>query len=176
MPTFAWDNCGTPREASIQMANVLTEIRTRHLPTTSQSHFRLKQLPLCRPNIRVLTASSRCFGSYDNIKKTPELYRPNDRRLSAKLVPTFEDRGCHVVSVTDPYGRILDCLDRSRYFLLSSSWVDPVPDSLLVRKPGSAWNRTRTSGSVAGNSDRCTTEVVDPINKKIYSCYMAPCC
>jgi hypothetical protein len=24
--------------------------------------------------------------------------------------------GCHVVSVTDPYGRILGFLDRSRYF------------------------------------------------------------
>jgi hypothetical protein len=33
-----------------------------------------------------------------------------------KLVPTFADRGCHVVSVTDPYGRILWFLDRSRYF------------------------------------------------------------
>jgi hypothetical protein len=28
----------------------------------------------------------------------------------------FADTGCHVVSVTDPYGRILDFLDRSRYF------------------------------------------------------------
>jgi hypothetical protein len=28
----------------------------------------------------------------------------------------FADRGCHMVSVTDPYGRILDFLDRSRYF------------------------------------------------------------
>jgi hypothetical protein len=43
-----------------------------------------------------------------NTKKTPwsesanELYRPSDRRLSAKLVPTFADRGCHVVRVTDP--------------------------------------------------------------------------
>jgi hypothetical protein len=36
-----------------------------------------------------------------------ELYQPSDRRLSAKLVPTFADRGCHVVSVTDLYGRIL---------------------------------------------------------------------
>jgi hypothetical protein len=27
-----------------------------------------------------------------------------DRRMSAKLVPTFADRGCHVVSATDPYG------------------------------------------------------------------------
>jgi hypothetical protein len=31
-----------------------------------------------------------------------ELYRLSDRHLSAKLVPTFADRGCHVVSVTDP--------------------------------------------------------------------------
>jgi hypothetical protein len=28
----------------------------------------------------------------------------------------FADRGCHVVSVTDPYSRILAFLDRSRYF------------------------------------------------------------
>jgi hypothetical protein len=27
----------------------------------------------------------------------------------------FADRECHVVSVTDPYSRILDFLDRSRY-------------------------------------------------------------
>jgi hypothetical protein len=32
--------------------------------------------------------------------------------LSAKLAPTFEDGGCHVVSMTDPYGRILYFLDR----------------------------------------------------------------
>jgi hypothetical protein len=55
-------------------------------------------------------------------KKTPwsesasEPYRPSDRRLSAKWLPTFADKGCHVVSVTDPYGRILSFLDRSRYF------------------------------------------------------------
>jgi hypothetical protein len=46
-------------------------------------------------------------------KKTPwsesasKLYWPSDRRLSAKRLPTFADRGCHVVSVTDPSGRIL---------------------------------------------------------------------
>jgi hypothetical protein len=45
-----------------------------------------------------------------------ELYRPSDCRLSAKLLPTFADRGCHVVSVTDPYVRIIAFLDRSRYF------------------------------------------------------------
>jgi hypothetical protein len=89
-----------------------------------------------------------------------ELYRQSDRRLSAKWLPTFEDRGCHVVSVMDPYGRILGFLDRSRYFfyqvapqLYSRSWVDPVPDPLSFFS-GSAGNRTRASGSVANNSDR----------------------
>jgi hypothetical protein len=54
-------------------------------------------------------------------KQTPwsesasEPYRPSDLRLSAKLVPTFADRGCHVVSVTDPYCRNLGFVDRSRY-------------------------------------------------------------
>jgi hypothetical protein len=33
--------------------------------------------------------------------------------MSAKLVPTSADRGSHVVSVTDPYGRILGFLDRT---------------------------------------------------------------
>jgi hypothetical protein len=48
----------------------------------------------------------------------------------------------------------------SRYFFLqvalqlySRGWVDPVPDPLLLRKSGSAGNRTRSSGSVARNSD-----------------------
>jgi hypothetical protein len=31
--------------------------------------------------------------------------------------------------------------------------VDPVPDPLLLRKSGTAGNRTRTPGSVAKNSD-----------------------
>jgi hypothetical protein len=45
---------------------------------------------------------------------------------------------------------ILGFLDRSRYFffqvapqLYSQGWVDPVPDPLLLRKSGSAGNRTR---------------------------------
>jgi hypothetical protein len=38
-----------------------------------------------------------------------EHYRPSDRRL-----PTFADRGCRVVSATDPYGHILNFLDREQ--------------------------------------------------------------
>jgi hypothetical protein len=60
--------------------------------------------------------------SFDALQNTSwsesasELYRPRDRRLSAKWLPTFADRGCHVVSVTDPYSRVLGFLNRSRYF------------------------------------------------------------
>jgi hypothetical protein len=61
-----------------------------------------------------------------------ELYRPRNRRLSAKLMPTFAAIGYHVVSVTDPYCRIFEFLDRSCYFffqiaprLYSRSWADP---------------------------------------------------
>jgi hypothetical protein len=75
--------------------------------------------------------NEKCPPKYSNLyythskiikKKTPwsesasELYRPSDRSLSEKLLPTYADRRWHVVSVTDPSGRILGFLDRSRYF------------------------------------------------------------
>jgi hypothetical protein len=70
-------------------------------------------------NERMSTATTQYL-----IKKTQwsesasELYLPSDRRLSAKRLTTFADRGCHVISLTDTYGRILDFLDRSRYFFI----------------------------------------------------------
>jgi hypothetical protein len=39
------------------------------------------------------------------------------RRLSAKLVPTFTDRGCRVVSAMDPQARILGFLDRAGLYI-----------------------------------------------------------
>jgi hypothetical protein len=93
-----------------------------------------------------------------------ELYWPSDRRLSARLVPTFADRRCHVAN---PYGRILGFIDRSHYFffqvapqLWSRGWVDPVPGPLLLRESGRAGNRTRTSGSAARNSDNTTHSII----------------
>jgi hypothetical protein len=86
-----------------------------------------------------------------------------DRATAAcrrRLVPTLADRGCLVVSVTDPYGRILGFLDGSRYFffqvapqLYSWGWLDPVSDPILRRKSSSAGNPTQTSGSIARISD-----------------------
>jgi hypothetical protein len=73
--------------------------------------------------------------------------------MSGKLVLTFADRECRVVSATDLYGRIFGSLDRSPYFffqaapqLYSRGRVDPVLVDLRFRKSGSSRNRTRTSG------------------------------
>jgi hypothetical protein len=112
-----------------------------------------------------------------------ELYPPSDRRMSTKLVPTFADTGWHVVSVTDPCGRILGFLDRSRYFifqvapqLYSRGWVGLVLDPLLLRKCSSAGNRTRASGSLGRNSDHYTTEAIwtgiNQIQMKLHSAWI----
>jgi hypothetical protein len=44
------------------------------------------------------------------------LFKYKGSKVEAKLVPTFADGGCQVVSETNPYGRILGFLDRSSYF------------------------------------------------------------
>jgi hypothetical protein len=71
----------------------------------------------------VVLLNKRTMNTGQNYEKkeTPwsesasEVYRPSDRRLLAKWLPTFVDIGCHVVSVTDLCGRILGFLYRSRY-------------------------------------------------------------
>jgi hypothetical protein len=87
--------------------------------------------------------------------------------LSVKSVSIFADKGCCVMSVMDPYGRILGFLNRSRYFffqvapqLYSRGGMNPVSDPLLLEKSVSAGNRTQTSGSLARNSEHLITEVV----------------
>jgi hypothetical protein len=70
--------------------------------------------------------------------------------MLAKLVVTYADIGCRVVSLTDPHGRGLGFLDLSCYFffqvapqLYSRDRVDTVSDPLLLRKSGSTGNRIR---------------------------------
>jgi hypothetical protein len=41
--------------------------------------------------------------------------------MTAKLMPTFADKGRCVVSATDPHGRILGFLDRSRYYFFQEA-------------------------------------------------------
>jgi hypothetical protein len=71
---------------------------------------------LLQPHVRLAEIENLAKNETPWPESASELYRPSDRRLSAKLVPTFADRGCHLVSMADPYGRILGFLDRSRYF------------------------------------------------------------
>jgi hypothetical protein len=120
-----------------------------------------------RPHQKWLSEAIQCSpASRKLVTKNPlseyarKLYRPSNRRLSAKSVSNSANRGCHVVRVTDPYARIFGFLDQSRYVffqvapqLYSRGWVDPVPNPLLFRKSGSAGNRNGPSGSVARNSD-----------------------
>jgi hypothetical protein len=60
------------------------------------------------------------FESGLQFSATPMLKLVCERTIPTERPPLvgemIVDRGCHVVSVTDPYGRILDFLDRSRYF------------------------------------------------------------
>jgi hypothetical protein len=72
-----------------------------------------------------ITYSQEPLALYSNQRATNSMalvreqtIRPSDRRLSAKLVPTFADRGCRVVSAPNPRARILRFLDRSRYCTL----------------------------------------------------------
>jgi hypothetical protein len=60
-----------------------------------------------------------------------EQYRPSDRRLSAKLVQTFEDSRCRVACVTDPYGSVLGFLDRIQSLHYLSSAYSVIPRHLL---------------------------------------------
>jgi hypothetical protein len=60
----------------------------------------------------------------------------------------FADRGCHVVSVTEPYGRILSFLDSCTH---EAEWT-PFQTHYFSFS-GSAGYRTRPPGSVAKNSD-----------------------
>jgi hypothetical protein len=51
--------------------------------------------------VRVYTQTNKTPGLYC----ASELYRLSDCRLSTKLVPTLANRGCCVVSETNPHGR-----------------------------------------------------------------------
>jgi hypothetical protein len=55
------------------------------------------------------------------------MYINSVARVRQRTIPTerqcqlFADRGCYVVSLTEPYGRILAFLDQSRYFFLQAA-------------------------------------------------------
>jgi hypothetical protein len=65
-----------------------------------------------------------------------------ERRLSAKLVPTFADRGCHVVIMRDPYDCILGFLELEPLLFLSSS------SSIILTRLSGSRSRPTTSQKI----------------------------
>jgi hypothetical protein len=115
------------------------------LPAYCLNHY-----ATARPFLCVIVKELRDFSPRANYI---DLATAASRRSQCQLL---RKEGCRVVNVTGPYSRILGFLDRSRYFffqvapqLFSRGWVDPVPDTLLLRTSGSAGSGTRTSGYVA---------------------------
>jgi hypothetical protein len=74
-------------------------------PRTCQFVYVSTQLPEFTSTEEISTASVR--------KRTIPTERP--QLVSEVSATFFANRGCHVVSVTNPYGRILGFLDRSSY-------------------------------------------------------------
>jgi hypothetical protein len=106
--------------------------------------------PECHLNIKTNKARGLSPRANYTDRATAAYQRSKCRRLRIE--------GCRVVSAAVPLCRNLDFLDRSRYFFFlvapqMYSWVDPVPDPLLLRKSVSAKYRTWTSESVARNTD-----------------------
>jgi hypothetical protein len=60
---------------------------------------------------QLISWSIKCSKETQWPKPLSELYRPSNRSLSAKLVPTFLDRECRVVSALNSHSRILGFLD-----------------------------------------------------------------
>jgi hypothetical protein len=89
--------CSSQRSVSFSEVDGIMSQKIKLLVRTSKEAFRNQDCE--KQNLRGLSPQSK-------------LYQPRDRRMSAKLVPTFVDRGCHVVSMTNPYGRNLIFLGR----------------------------------------------------------------
>jgi hypothetical protein len=78
-----------------------------YVPLHLNSPLQLKYIFLTSKNTKLhVTAMTHSLAAQvttrSNQPNCTELHRPSDRRLSVKLVPTFVDRGCCVVSVADP--------------------------------------------------------------------------
>jgi hypothetical protein len=120
-----------PRQC-VPLLKEIYQLKSKACCTSTRSnHYGLKQSFLTFVNSQHTGLSAEVFKTNhhslrkavtkkEKTKQTPwpesarELYRPSDRRLSEKLVPTFADRGRHMVSVTYPYGRNLGFLYRGK--------------------------------------------------------------
>jgi hypothetical protein len=77
--------------------------------------FQLLLLPTCACGAHASVYSCKLVAFW--VDTDAGVSTPTERPPPvSELVPTFADRGCHVVSATNPYGRNFGFLDRSHYF------------------------------------------------------------
>jgi hypothetical protein len=85
-----------------EMATDLREILARDITTGKWSRLLLMKVPY---RLVVIENTPLLYKTKTKLRGfSPQLYRPSHRRLSAKLVPTFADRECRMVSATDLHG------------------------------------------------------------------------
>jgi hypothetical protein len=73
-----------------------------------------------------------------------KLYWPSSTRLLVKLMPTFTDRGCHVVSMTYPYSRILNFLGRDVVQIINEKIQSKSLDMLIYLAALNPENHNKT--------------------------------
>jgi hypothetical protein len=128
--------CIPPVVASHWLSNDIPAVTSQHA-TIELLHMSLYMWCVASKESRQ-SVLSRTSSVYVHIYILTNLLRLSDGSLLAKSVPAFADRGCHVVSMTDPYSHILGFLDRSRYCFSSSSSVVLMRLSGLRSRPTTA--------------------------------------
>ena len=122
-------------------------------PRTTVTHASLQKVtvsPFSKDGCKTSNNSPN-LKKLRGLSPASELYRQSGRRRSAKLVPTFADRGVSRGQRNGsprPFKYLFSRPEPLLFIqvapqLTSQGWVDPVPDPLLLRKSGSAGNRTR---------------------------------
>jgi hypothetical protein len=116
-----------------------------------------------RHTIRISHSTQKNSVAWVRERTIPTERPPLVGEVSANFCEYRVPRGQHEGSLR-PYSRI-SRPEPLLFFqvapqLYSWGWVDPIRDPLLHRNFDSAWNRIRTSGCVARNSDHQTTEAV----------------
>jgi hypothetical protein len=116
LPVFGLVTVTNIRDGHISSLSSYTHVGFEDLPAVVVKRSVLGDVTPCSPGFQRNTQGcipedrivlKACwFRTVPWLETSCELYRPSDRRFSAKLVPTFADIGCLMVSATDPYGRI----------------------------------------------------------------------
>jgi hypothetical protein len=117
-PQGTHDGCSEKHDEFFQLFLVYPGEQPKYLANSQVGPIRGRPLTytMLLPHLRSLLPS-RYNLNLKSVAWVRERTIPTEWLPFVSEVRTkFADRGCHVVNATDPYGRILWFLDRSRYF------------------------------------------------------------